>query len=105
MPLEGKQLLPREVAALARDHGWRDSENWPVIVAVCFAESAGYDRAFHDNPDGTRDVGLLQINIPQAKIGTQFEEDLYDHDNNFAAGRKLYEARGFQPWVAHANGA
>src|SRR5690348_16854579 len=110
MPLAGQQLLARDVAALAYKHGWNNVDNLITTVAICFAESDAYDDAWHDNANDagdvvSRDVGLMQVNIPASQIGTQVEHDLYDHDNNFAAARKLFEDRGLQPWVAYGNGS
>lgn len=108
MPLAGTQHQPRALASLCWDAGWRD-ENLVIAVAVCLAESQGYDGAFHDNLDDdgaivSRDVGLFQVNIPANQIGTAAEQQLYDAKTNVARARKLYESRGFQPWVAYNSG-
>jgi hypothetical protein len=108
VPLAGHQHQPRDIAALCWDHGWRDLE-LVHAVAVCLAESQGYDRAFHDNTgDGgqvtSRDVGMFQINIPAVLIGTAAEEALYDPQANVERARLLFDARGWQPWVAWNSG-
>src|SRR4051812_19597073 len=121
MPLDGREYLARELNELAYKHGWRDAHENVRCVAVCFAESAGRERAYNDNRNETdhdivvaghtykpgevtsRDVGLMEINIPAHQIGTDVEEALYDPDNNFAAARKLFVARGWQPWFAFKN--
>jgi hypothetical protein len=107
--LAGPVLQPWAIARVLHKHGWTDLQNLTTMVAVVLAESAGYTQAYNDNLDSSgnvksRDVGLCQINIPASKIGTADEEALYDPDTNVAAARKLYEARGFQPWVAFNSG-
>lgn len=103
--LHGLQWQPRDLAKLFYDHGWRDAVVLCQAVQVCLAESQGYDRAFNDNLDSagqvlSRDVGLLQINVPASAIGTARETDLYDPVRNAEAARTLFESRGWQPWAA-----
>jgi Lysozyme like domain len=103
--LLGTQLQPRDIAKLAYDAGIKDAEELVTSVAVCLAESQGYDEAFNDNFDAagdtiSRDVGLWQINIPASEIGTPVETALHDHVANATAMAKLHAARGWQPWVA-----
>jgi hypothetical protein len=98
-------LQPRQVADLAYRHGVTDFYDLGTAVAVCKAESQYGVDAWHDNLDASgnvtsRDVGLWQINIPAAEIGTTVETNLYDPEKNAAAMFKLYQARGFQPWAA-----
>jgi hypothetical protein len=105
----GEQIQPRDLAHLFYDHDWQDALALVSITSVCLAESQGYDKAYHDNVDDTgkvtsRDVGILQINIPASQIGTKVEQDLYDINNNADAGRGLYANRGFQPWSAYNSG-
>ena len=102
-------LQPRQVAELAYAHGIVDAADLATSVAVCFAESQAGIQAWHDNlgPDGvvlSRDVGLWQINIPAAKIGTDAELALYSPDANAAAMFALYRTRHFQPWAAYNSG-
>lgn len=49
----------------------------------------------------SRDVGLMQINIPAALVGTSSEEALYVPATNFVRAFMLWSKRGFQPWVAY----
>lgn len=104
--LLGVAVQPRKLAELAYDVGITDALELVVAVAICLAESQGYDRAYNDNLDpagnvASRDVGLWEINIPASKIGTQIEEDLYDRQNNAAAMFALYKNRRWQPWAAY----
>ena len=104
--LLGKQWQPSDIAAKGYEHGWTDAQRLVEMVMVTLGESLGYDRAYNDNKDTatgevtSRDVGLMQISIPAAEIGTQAEFDLYDVDTNIARARELYAVRGWQPWVA-----
>jgi len=47
----------------------------------------------------SRDVGLMEINIPASQIGTPAEEALYAPAANFKAAFALWKNRGWQPWV------
>lgn len=49
----------------------------------------------------SRDCGLWQINIAAGEINTAVEEVLYDPARNAAAAFKLWQRRGFEPWVAY----
>lgn len=103
--LLGKQLQARKIADLSYNVGIKDAKELVTCVAICLAESQGFDRAYNDNvindSVASRDVGLWEINIPASKIGTSYEMDLYDHENNAAAMLNLYENRGWQPWAAY----
>lgn len=89
---------------------------------TCLSESQGYTQAFNDNVvpmgetrkglDGKtynsgevwqRDCGVMQIGIAASSIGTPTEARLYDLYVNIQEARKLYEARGWQPWAGHAS--
>lgn len=104
--LIGPQLQPSQLAALAWNAGcWKTPGALVRAVAVSLSESQGFVRAINDNrlADGTllsRDVGLMQINIPASAVGTRTELDLYVPEINLAKACDLYESRGFQPWVA-----
>lgn len=45
----------------------------------------------------TNDHGLMQIN----KTVHTVEGDIYDVETNLKYARKLYDERGFAPWVCH----
>lgn len=103
-------VQPRQLAHLAYNAGpkWRDPKALVRAVAVCLAESQGAAGSYNENiRDGvvvSRDVGLWQVNIPASAIGTRTEAALYDPAANAAAAYKLYDGRGFQPWVAYNTG-
>jgi hypothetical protein len=104
--LEGTQHQPREIASLCHDRGWRDLD-LVTAVAVCLAESQGFDHAHCDNFDdaGTllsRDHGLFQINV-RAPLDADAER-LYELGANLDAAWQLYSARGWQPWHAYTSG-
>lgn len=106
--LLGKQLQPRDIAQSLYAVGFRDALVLSDAVKVCLAESQGYTRAYNDNLNTqgvttSRDVGLMQINIPASGIGTEQEEALYDPTTNFNAAFKLWFHRKFEPWVAYSS--
>lgn len=133
MPLLGRVIPPREVAKLMKDAGWTNVENLLRMVAIADAESNLYEWAFHWNDpaeggDGTTDWGYLELNdqnkggkaptvttigkpqpvaggiLPLSTVQTLASVAL-DAAQATAAARKLYEARGFSPWVAYTSGA
>ena len=107
MPLEGTQLLPRDVAQLLFDAGWVQAENLLKMIATADAESNLYSEAYHINNDGTTDWGYLQLN-DGGKTGAElddFKAMAFDPVRATAYARGLYVARGFQPWVAYNSGA
>jgi hypothetical protein len=113
MPLEGPQLLPREIAKLLWDGGWRDADNIMIMAAIVQAESALFVRAWNFNPPtssspkGSYDWGLYQLNDGGVTGNEQetFKAIAFDPVLATKQARKLYEARKFQPWVAYANGS
>jgi hypothetical protein len=107
--LLGVQMQPRKIAQLVYGAGISDFYELNRAIAIALAESQGFTRAYNDNVDAngklvSRDVGIYQINIPASQVGTSVEEDLYDPVKNVAAMKRLYEARGWQPWVAYTTG-
>lgn len=117
MPLAGKHLLPREIAALGHDAYWTDDVHLTKMVATALGESAGYVGANHLNgtPPTSEDCGLMQINIAGPEIGGPVEAALMtnSHDPaiwtpvaeaNVARAARLYAERHWQPWVAYTTG-
>jgi hypothetical protein len=105
MPLEGRQLLPRDVAELLWEEGWTNADNLMIMLAVSMAESALFTEAWNLNSNGSYDWGLYQLN-DGGKTGKEqevFKTMACDPATATKSARKLYEARKFQPWVAYAN--
>ena len=53
----------------------------PLLLAIAKHESGGNVTAIHRNPNGTRDIGLMQINsawLPFLASRGLHEQDLYD---------------------------
>jgi hypothetical protein len=111
MPLEGQQLLPREIVKLLWDGGWRDADNIMIMAAITQAESALFTEAWNYNPPtrslpkGSYDWGLYQLNDGGVTGADQeaFKAIAFNPPLATKQARKLYEARHFQPWVAYAN--
>ena len=103
--LKGKQWQPRQIAEFAVQAGFTLADELFMSVAVCLAESQGYDHAYNDNlaADGTvksRDCGMMQINIPASSIGTNVENDLYDPTQNFARAHAIYKEGTWSRWAS-----
>lgn len=101
--LKGRQIQPRELAAMFYEAGWQDAETLTVAVAVCLAESQGYQYAINQNSNGTYDRGIWQLN----SIHTAWTDAVaYDPVRATAAAFSLYVNRGssFEDWAAYNSG-
>jgi len=104
--LKGKQWQPRQIAEFAQQAGFTQADEMFMAVAVCLAESQGYDHAYNDNLDPStgkvksRDCGMMQINIPASSIGTNVENDLYDPHQNFARAHAIYKEGSWARWAS-----
>lgn len=76
-------------------------ENPEVMVAVAKAESNLNPYATNRNTNGSRDIGLFQINSVHG--GNDLE--LFDVDKNIEAARKVYDKQGITAWSAVNNGS
>ena len=105
--LVGRQLKPRELAAIFHRVGFR-GEDLIIMVATCLSESQGYSEAYHDNVENgkllSRDVGIGQINIPRRMLGTRYEFKLNWPIFNARVCFDYYKDRGFRPWHGFTRG-
>ncbi len=109
MSLNGVQLKMRDVAVLAYQAGWHDVRLLADAVAICSAESSRYTQAVNpDNPDGSVDYGLWQINskhFGQTLGGILVEPaTCYDPAACATIAHALQKAEGWQPWAAYTSG-
>lgn len=112
--LNGTQWLPRDVARLLYDHGWREPQNLVLMVATIGGESDYYDQAVGDrHADGTIDLGMFQLSSIHAKeLGLneeQFTAKAFDPEWAAVFARTLWNkdkqngGTGFGPWYAYSN--
>lgn len=80
--------------SLALSVGWTE-EQWPVLSCIMYRESRGQAGAKNKNSSAT---GLLQI-----LASNQPGVDLYNPQTNLTVGLRMYENRGWQPWVSTAH--
>lgn len=99
--LLGTQVQPRRIAQLAYAAGWTDATQLATAVAVCLAESQGFDRAINKNPDGSSDRGMWQLNTIHDWIS---DATAYDPVKATAAAHKLWGSSGWNAWAAHKSG-
>jgi hypothetical protein len=130
-------MLPRKASRLLLDAGWTSAENNSKMLATIMGESNLFSHAYHwnspaDGGDGSTDWGPFQLNdgnkggqspvkgpdglpvpveggIKKLSEVKAFAEMACDPQRAAAHARAMYEARGFQPWVAgpyypHADG-
>jgi hypothetical protein len=108
MPLgDVPPLRPRDACRILFDAGWSNAENLLKMLCTAAAESDLYPEAYHVNDDGTTDWGWLQLN-DQGKTGLaldDFKAIAFDPIKAAAYARRMYDSRGFEPWVAYTSGA
>ncbi len=120
----GRYLSPREVAHLAYDVGWHDTENLHMAVRIAFAESStgpmvatanGYEpvssggffvcdsQSLYTNTDGSRDRGIWQINDKAHPMYT--DAAMFDPVLNAKAAFQVFKDNGntFNPWSSLGN--
>ena len=107
MPLAGVQLTIQQALALCYVMGWRRTD-LTTAVALMFAESGRYTKAWHDNlrEDGSvasTDRGLYQINDKAHPALS--DEAAYNGVANTMYAFALWERNGFAPWAAYNSGA
>ncbi len=96
-----------DLAEFAYNAGFADggADNLAIAVAIALAESGGRDDATHDNPNGSTDYGLWQINSVHTDI--LGSGDWRDPQVNARMARVVYEQSGakFTPWSTYNSGA
>lgn len=102
--------IRKPLADLIADAGFAGNDA-VVMRAIVFAESGARPGAVGHNRNGTRDVGLAQINtVHKGSFGTPADEDdfvaaMKNPVNNLAVSYQLYKRRGgFGDWVTYNNG-
>lgn len=80
--------------SLALSVGWTE-EQWPILSCIMYRESRGQASAKNKNSSAT---GLLQI-----LASNQPGVDLYNPTTNLTVGLRMYDIRGWQPWVSTAH--
>ncbi len=99
----GPPLTPVEIVEFAMKAGFTGPEEVSAIGAVTPGESAGCPKAYHVNSNGTRDIGLMQINEPQKRFPRYDPENPY---HSMLMARVIYQREraagrtGVQPWLA-----
>lgn len=76
-------------------------ENPKIMIAVAKAESGLNPLATNRNTNGSRDIGLFQINSVHG--GDDLE--LFDVDKNLKVAREVYDKQGITAWSAVNNGS
>ena len=75
-------------------------ENPEVMIAVAHAESNMNPLATNRNTNGSRDIGLFQIN----SVHGNDDLEMFDVDKNLVAARKIYDKQGISAWYGFLNG-
>lgn len=74
-------------------------------LAIARCESNFKPNAINtNNPNGTIDGGLWQINSVHDEKLQELGLDKFDPEDATAFARMLYEERGFRDWVCHTHG-
>lgn len=76
-------------------------ENPEIMIAVAKAESGLNPLTVHKNTNGSRDVGILQVN----SVHGEDDLEMFNVDKNLVAARKVYDKQGITAWSAVNNGS
>jgi len=80
-------------------------ENYKIAIAIARAESGLREDAININTNDTIDVGVFQINqVHFKKEGCSLKE-ISDMKGNVDCAFQIYEASGWNPWVAYNSGS
>jgi hypothetical protein len=74
-------------------------DEYRLAIAVAMAESELKPDAVNVNSDGSRDIGIFQIN---ERHGWS-EEDLFDWSTNISIAKYLRDRSGWSTWAAYNN--
>lgn len=72
-----------------------------IAMAIAKAESGLNPRAINRNRDGSKDLGIFQINDRHGWS----DEDRLDWKTNIRIAKELRDRRGWTEWVAYNNGS
>lgn len=75
-----------------------------IALAIASAESGLREEAFNINTNGTIDVGIFQINSVHFKQEGCSLKEISDAYKNVDCAYKIWQASGWEPWVAFLNG-
>lgn len=130
MPILGTAWLPRKIARLLYDAGWKDAVNLLKMGCTVLAESGGYPLAYNYNDpakggNGSVDWGMFMLNDgntggkapvvvdgrPEPTPGGSkslatrqtFAHMALEPTTAVTHAREMYEARGFEPWYGYHN--
>ena len=103
--LAGEQIGASRGARYFHDAGFRD-RNVIVMLAIADAESDRFERAEHQNDDGTIDRGWVQINSQFVDTGLITVEDCFDAAASARFAYSLFQRRdrSFTAWAAYTSG-
>lgn len=76
-------------------------ENPAVMIAIAKAESGMNPLSAHINTNGTRDIGLMQVN----SVHGHDDLEMFDVDKNLKAARAVYDKQGITAWSTFNNGS
>lgn len=79
-------------------------ENYKLAIAVAKAESGLNPEAINVNTNGSIDLGLFQINSTHYEKDECSLEKVVTVEGNIDCAYSLWEAQGWEPWVAFNNG-
>lgn len=73
---------------------------WKLALAIARAESNLNPRAVNQNRNGTRDIGIFQINDSHGWS----ETERYDWQNNIAMAKEIRDRYGWSAWSVYKSG-
>lgn len=97
-PVEAKNVEVKELT-IEEKIAKTFPENPKIMLAVAKAESGLNPMTTNRNSNGTRDIGLFQIN----SVHGEDDLEMFDVDKNLVAARKIYDKQGITAWAAFNN--
>jgi hypothetical protein len=76
-------------------------ENPELMIAVFKAESGLNPMATNKNTNGSRDIGIAQIN----SVHGHDDLEMFDVDKNLKVAREIYDKQGILAWYGFSNGS
>lgn len=71
-----------------------------IAIAIAKAESGLNPRAINRNKDGSKDIGIFQINDRHGWS----DEERFNWKTNIRIAKELYDSRGWNDWTVYNNG-
>lgn len=98
-------LTITQIAQLALNAGVQNGQQLYISVAIALAESSGRTDAVNVNNDGSKDVGVWQINDVHKLLWTGRQDDRTDPVQNAKYMFSISAGMSWSPWTTYNDGS